>query len=112
MQIHDIRYGAQPNNRAGKAGNSWFSQQSQFGYVEALFIVWLDSDWQVVGQYRFYGGLLMNRREHNKDPRRGLPNVAEQRKTNMPLENGERAHSEREAIERPVRVLDDNRPAR
>ena len=54
----------------------------------------------------------MNRRERNKDPRRGLPNVAEQRKTNIPLENDERVHSEREAIERPVRVLDDNRPAR
>lgn len=91
--------------------DSWFSQHSQFGYLDALFIVWLDSDRQVVMQ-TFHGGPLMNRRERNKDPRKGLPSLAEQRKTNIPLENDEKAHSEREAIERPVRVLDDNRPAR
>ena len=60
----------------------------------------------------FMEDYLMNRRERSKDPRRGLPSVAEQRKTNIPLENDERAHSEREAIERPTRTLDDNRPAR
>jgi hypothetical protein len=56
---------------------------------------------------------MMNRGERSsRDPRRGLPSVAERQKTNVPLENNGRSHSEREAIERPIRALDDNRPVR
>ena len=55
----------------------------------------------------------MNRREPtSRDPRRGLPSMAERQKTNIPLEKDRRKHSERETIERPISVLDDNRPAR
>jgi len=55
----------------------------------------------------------MNRREPtSRDPRRGLPSMAERQKTNIPLENDRRTHGERETIERPIRALDDNRPAR
>jgi hypothetical protein len=54
---------------------------------------------------------MMNRGERSsRDPRRGLPSVAERQKTNVPLEDNGRSHSEREAIERPIRALDDNRP--
>ena len=51
--------------------------------------------------------LSMNHREPiNRDPRRGLPNMAERQKTNVPAKENETDVGERKAIERAVRDFD------
>ena len=50
---------------------------------------------------------------NNRDPRRGLPSVAERRKTNIPLEDDvQRELGQREMIERTVNDFGHDSPSR